>query len=97
MQCIYPSQIHNGTYFVWENSVQGRCAQEWAKWNGMSSPFYPAGVEWNGNPFHFAPQGQFGMWGKMEMEKFTSCELTDDEICHLGEGFFLADLNQLEV
>ena len=31
--------------------------RKWAKWNGMSIPFYPAEVEWNGNPFHFPLKG----------------------------------------
>ena len=40
---------------------RGDVHRKWVKWNGMSSPFYPAGVEWNENPFHFAPEGQFSM------------------------------------
>ena len=45
----------------WKIACRGDVHRKWAKWNGMSSPFYPAGVEWNENPFHFAPEGQFGM------------------------------------
>ena len=35
--------------------------RKWVVWNSMSIPFYPAGVEWNENPFHFAPEGKNGM------------------------------------
>ena len=53
MQCIYPLQIHNGAYFVQENSVQGRCAQEMGKmeWHVQSILPCRGRMEWKSIPF----------------------------------------------
>ena len=61
LQCNYLSQTKTCGQKWWEMSMGVILHRKWVVWNGMSIPFYPCRVEWNENPFHFAPEGQFGI------------------------------------